>query len=127
MAFDLLLAHLFGDYIIQSHKMATRKSISSFWCAIHVLLYGIPFAFIPDITLLAWIIIVGTHFIIDRFSIAKYLIYFKNRLWEYQNLDECMSNFGYNKETPVWLSFFLYVVLDNTLHITINYYAYIYL
>ena len=38
-----LLCHLVGDYVLQNHAMASLKTKSSFWAAIHALLYTLPF------------------------------------------------------------------------------------
>jgi hypothetical protein len=44
---------------------------------------------------------------------------FKITYW-WHHWEDC-STTGYHKDTPAWLSFFLMVACDNTLHLCINY------
>lgn len=44
--FALLLAHLIGDFFLQSDKMATEKSSNSRVLLLHVFVYMMPFVFI---------------------------------------------------------------------------------
>lgn len=64
-----LLAHLVGDYVLQNHVMATRKTMSSVWAAIHVVCYTLPFLFLTR-SPAALAVIAGTHFLIDRYRLA---------------------------------------------------------
>lgn len=64
-----LIAHMIGDYILQSHRMATRKTTDWRWCLTHVVTYGLPFALIASPV--AWLIIVSTHFVLDHYALAK--------------------------------------------------------
>ena len=59
------VAHLVGDFILQNEWMATKKMQSSFVCAVHILLYLVPFLFCN----LHWwqIALIGAqHFVEDR-------------------------------------------------------------
>lgn len=76
---EQLLAHLVGDYILQSHYMATEKVRQSVAAAIHALCYTIPFLFLTRAPA-ALAVICGTHFVIDRFRLARYVVYAKNLL-----------------------------------------------
>lgn len=136
-----LILHLLGDYVLQSHDMALNKRTSSAWAFIHALTYSLPFLLIGSWTAVA--IIFGTHFLIDRFGLAAYLVYFKNQLfgaaamerfvkmeipdrpWEYEfdNWRECKKNGGYPPSTPPWLATWLTIVADNTLHLACNIFA----
>jgi len=124
--FPLLLAHLWGDYILQNDWMVRNKTSNSGACAVHVLMYGIPFLFIMDMTASAWLVIVITHFIIDRYRLARYVIYARNRCVDNYKLKDSDA-FGFRSGTPEHISFFVCVLVDNTLHLTINYLAYTYL
>lgn len=75
----VLVAHLFGDYVFQNQWMADHK-VKRLWPAIvHGFFYTLPFLFI---TLNPWslLIIFGTHVVIDRYRLAKYVVWFKNQL-----------------------------------------------
>ncbi len=115
---EQLLAHLFGDYILQSGKMAVEKSRSWGWAVFHVSLYILPFLLLTR-NPVALAIIGGTHLLIDRFSLAKYIMYFKgtepNDVFMYSN-GMVVPSFSGNL-------FLVYVVTDNSLHLIINYFA----
>ena len=118
-----LIAHLVGDYILQSHDMATKKTTSSFWTFYHAITYTLPFLFLTQ-NLIALGIICITHFFIDRFRLARYLVKFKNVLFGdvvTADKDEYNTPTGYPKETPAWLSTWLLIIADNTLHLLINF------
>ena len=114
---ETLLAHLFGDYIIQNNWMATKKTENSLEgylaCLIHVILYTIPFLLITTNPLHISIIFL-THFFIDKFRLAIYWIKFWNWNWE-------DGNFGFPASTPFALSIWLMIIIDNTFHLLINY------
>jgi cytochrome c oxidase subunit IV len=136
-----LLCHLLGDYILQSHWMATTKTTQRFACFCHVILYGVPF-FVIGASWSALFVIVSTHFLIDCFRLAKYICYAKNFIappntWFDSNCEgswskeSCSCQFhwancsatGFPSETPIWLSSWLLIIVDNTLHLIINYLA----
>lgn len=119
---EQLIFHLVGDYLTQTHWMAKNKVRSSVVATIHALVYSLPFLLIGSVW--AWGVIFTTHALIDRYSLAKYVIWFKNRCtpggvtwWEARH------NFGYPTEMPAWMAFWLYVAADNTMHLIINYTA----
>lgn len=70
-----LICHLLGDYCFQNHRMAARKTSSWLWAAIHVAFYMLPFLFLRP-SLLAFVVMAGTHLVIDRFRLAKYWVGF---------------------------------------------------
>jgi hypothetical protein len=116
-----LLAHLVGDYLIQSDWMATEKT-KRWWPAIaHAVTYGIPFAFLaPSIS--AWLVIVITHAVIDHYRLARHVVWVKNflgprRTW--RSWEECKAT-GYPADRPVWLTTWLMIIADNTIHLLIN-------
>lgn len=119
-----LIAHLFGDYVVQNHVMATRKTSSSLWAAVHVACYTVPFLFLTW-SPLALAIIAGTHFVIDRFALAGYWV----RFWGVGNpgtlLAALSGNLGCNLPDPAppFLAVWLTIIVDNTFHLVINHLA----
>ena len=123
-----LLLHLIGDYLLQSGWMAANKAKSHFAAFVHALVYSLPFILICP-SLNAWLVIFVTHFFIDRYSLAKRVAIVKNYLaprkhWP-KNGD--LSDFGYHKCTPEFLAMWLLIIIDNTLHLLINFVALKYL
>lgn len=146
-----LLCHLWGDYILQSDWMARNKRSNTFAAVIHALFYSV--CFIPLTAfhghmrngLWAFDVIYFTHFLIDRFGLARYLVWAKNFIapWRrrrtYPETLERLRNDGHISRSPVfekgeldllikeqkrsvrinWLT----IIADNTLHLTINYLA----
>jgi len=110
---DQFVAHLVGDYILQSHWMATEKTKRSSAAAIHAICYTLPFLLITQ-NPLALAIIVGTHFVIDRWRLARFLVWIKNGPWK------PLTATGYQDDVPAWLSVWLLIITDNTLHIICN-------
>lgn len=122
--FGMLLAHLCGDYVLQSDWMAQEKT-KKWWPAIaHALTYGLPFILVTH-SIIALAIIVITHAIIDHYRLARYVVWAKNFLapksywhpWE-----ECRAT-GYHQDRPLWMAVWLMIIADNTMHLAINYVA----
>ena len=108
---DQLLAHLIGDYWFQSHDMATKKINSIIWAFFHGVTYTIPFIFLTQ-DIFKLLIILITHVLIDRYRLANWIIKIKN------------FNFtgnGFPESVPAWLSVWLMIITDNTIHLLINY------
>lgn len=141
-----LILHLIGDYLTQSQWMADNKRRSSLAAGLHALCYSVPFLLLRP-SLLAFAVICGTHFLIDRFGLARYVVWFKNVLlgpifWKFLlseplcagdaklrfeelarwSWGACQST-GYPASVPPWLAVFLLIAADNTLHLIINYAA----
>jgi hypothetical protein len=76
---DQIVAHLVGDYILQSDWMANEKTKRSVAALAHALCYSLPFLFLRP-SLAAWAFIVATHFVIDRWRLARYVCWLKNLL-----------------------------------------------
>lgn len=73
-----LLLHLIGDYTLQSHWMAINKT-KAFWSAFcHATVYSLPFLLVGS--WLAVFVIWSTHLLIDRYRLARYVVWAKNRL-----------------------------------------------
>lgn len=117
----ILLAHLFGDYVFQSHWMAREKT-KRWWPAIaHALTYGLPYLVVTR-SPLALVVIVVTHAVIDRYRLARHVVWAKNLLAPkpYRRSWSACSATGYPPETPAWLATWLMIITDNTCHLAIN-------
>ena len=148
---EQLLVHLFGDFALQSDWMALNKSKRSIPCLVHVLIYTACFLLLTT----SWkaLLVIGvTHFLIDRFHTPlKRLIWLRNHLgptMEYPPFHWCNAT-GYYDDSPFnqckvqpvegetafkygqrryfFVTLWLYIVTDNLLHLTINYFALKYL
>lgn len=74
-----IICHLWGDYLFQSDWMASTKTKSSWPCFWHAVWYTTPFLVLTQ-SLWALAFIAGTHFVIDRFRLARYACWVKNWL-----------------------------------------------
>lgn len=115
---DQLLAHAIGDYILQSDWMAEGKTKSDTIAMIHALAYSLPFLFFnPSAPALG--VIFATHAIIDRYRLARYVVWAKNWLGPNRPWSECSAT-GYPPSKPAFLSVWLLIIADNIMHVTIN-------
>lgn len=142
-----LLAHAVGDYVIQSDWMATEKTKRHVPAAAHALSYALPFLLLRP-SLAALSVIVVTHFVIDRWRLARYLCWAKNFLAPvryvdvdyflnvkvpegYRQLGEsdlCSQNrpwsqcraTGYPAGKPDFMAVWLMIIADNIAHVIIN-------
>lgn len=115
------LAHLIGDYVVQSDWMATEKTSRHLPAAIHGATYAA--CFLPltrDWRALA--IIGGTHAVIDRYRLAKHVAWAKNQLAPARYRPPHTAT-GYSPEKPDWMGVWLMFIIDNTMHLLINHYA----
>ena len=124
-----LILHLIGDYLLQSDWMALNKTKCSKAAAAHAITYSLPFLILEP-SLAVFSVICITHFFIDRFRLARYVVYARNIVLQpkkYRNAwDDCRET-GYHKDVPQWLSIWLLVACDNTIHLLINWTALSYL
>jgi len=146
-----LILHLLGDYVTQSDWMAQNKTKSTYAALLHATTYSIPFALIASLNalLVIWI----THFFIDRYRLARYVVYAKNILfqpgliaavWKWRDVEDRYAVYshevaqvnlknrwkwtncattGYPSDSPAWMAVWLLIAADNTLHLAINYIA----
>jgi hypothetical protein len=120
---EQLLCHLVGDYIFQTDAMAQRKTKSSLWAIAHVLTYALPFLLITR-SPVALAAIIVTHFFIDRFRLARYVVAAKNSVTDWGNRDKFFATWtGYMESAPPWLATWLLIIADNTCHLWFNYVA----
>lgn len=119
-----LILHLLGDYVTQSDWMANEKTKQHGAALAHTVIYSLPFLLLrPSVS--AFLVILGTHFLIDRYRLARYVVYAKNwiaptRYW--YPWTQCSAT-GYHADRPTWLAVWLLIAADNTLHLAINHLA----
>lgn len=118
-----LVAHLLGDYVIQSHWMACEKT-KRWWPAIcHAASYTVPFT-VLTLDPVALAVIGGTHLVIDRYRLARHLCFAKNWLLApaaHRPQWSTASGTGYDPDrSPAGMAIALMIVADNTIHIAIN-------
>jgi hypothetical protein len=116
-----LLAHAFGDYVVQSDWMASEKTKRHYPAVAHALSYTACFLPITR-SLRALAVIGGTHFVIDRWRLARHVCWAKNQLAP-RAFRPPHTLTGYGVEKPDWLAFWLLIIADNTLHVAINRWA----
>lgn len=140
---DQLVAHAIGDYLVQSNWMANEKTKRSVAAFVHVVTYAACFwlyAKLPGVTFspswqaLTWI--AGTHFLIDRWRLARYIIWLKNMIapWRLVNStyflytnwntpwSACKAT-GYPNNVPPFMAVWLMIIADNILHALCNAFA----
>lgn len=114
---DQLVAHAVGDYILQSDWMANQKTKQTIAALIHATLYSLVFLlFRPSIT--AFTVILVSHFLIDRFRLARYVVWLKNQMKP--GTRQQLTATGYPDDAPFWLTVWLLIIADNILHVLIN-------
>lgn len=119
---EQLILHLFGDYISQTDWMAKNKTKRSDAAAAHALVYSLPFLLLAD-SAWAMFVICFTHFLIDRYRLARFVVFAKNKITSPSLSWSDASGTGYHKDDPAWLAVWLLIAADNTLHLIINYTA----
>jgi len=127
-----LLLHLWGDYILQSDWMAQNKTREHLPAFIHAALYSVGFLLLTR-SPIAMAVIFVTHFFIDRFRLARYVVWAKNWMspWGANLYWRNCSKTGYLDSDrlgpPAWMAVWLMIIADNILHLTINYFSLRYL
>jgi hypothetical protein len=118
---SLIIAHIIGDYFLQTRNMAFEKCNRT-WkgfnaCYFHCCIYTICICCaIHQISLIIFINIFLSHYIIDRYSLAdKFLRLINGRCsswyWNYIAPNDKMDNIQASFTAIV------YAVIDNTMHI----------
>lgn len=129
LLFWMIVAHFVGDYVLQSDWMAVGKLKRWLPAVTHGVVYGLPFLFITP-SPWALLVIAGTHIVIDRYRLARFLVWAKNqaapKAWRYPWSDGVAT--GYSaKTTPPHMADWLTIIFDNVIHIVINFLAVKYL
>lgn len=115
------LAHLLGDYVVQSDWMATQKTTSTLPGILHGASYAACFLPLTR-SVRALAVIGGTHYVIDRYRLARHLQWFTNQFAP-QEFRPGHTSTGIRESAPDWLAVWLLFITDNTMHMTINHYA----
>lgn len=117
---EQLLLHLIGDYVTQTDWMARTKLRTSFAALCHAVVYSLPFLLLsPSLTAIS--VIALSHFLIDRFRLARHVAFAKNKLTSWHlKWDDCSAS-GFPPEVPPGHAFWLMILIDNTMHLSINY------
>lgn len=116
-----LLAHLLGDYVIQTDHMAARKTEAHGPALLHAVTYTVPFLGLTR----RWqplAVIAGTHFAIDRWRLAKHVCWAKNQAGPAAYRPPHTAT-GYSPDKPDWMAVWLLIFADNTMHGLINQWA----
>lgn len=146
---DQLILHAIGDYVLQSDWMANEKTKASVAALAHAVTYTLPFTILTR-SAGALLVIFGTHFIIDRWRLARYVCWTKNFVqprFEWARPCKCgpqekcgpacgsqraivsmvrnypwseCSGTGYHKDRPAWMSIWLMIISDNVMHVLCN-------
>lgn len=121
MSEKALLAHLVGDYIVQTSWMAAEKTSRHLPALAHAATYTACFLPVTR-SKKALATISLTHYVIDRYRLAKHLVWAKNQLAPKEYRPPHTAT-GYDASTPDWLSVWLMIISDNTIHALINRWA----
>ena len=126
---NLLFGHIIGDYFLQNRLMSTTKNKDDFKgyvaCTIHCLIYTLSICIFTG----AWnplfiLLVFGSHFVIDKFSLADvWLKLIRGRSIKYYLEDD---NIDITEKHLIMRGSFtgiVYVVVDNTMHLLIMYYV----
>ena len=82
--------------------------------------YTLPFVSITT-NLAALAAICGSHFLIDRYRLARFVVWAKN------GMRGPVTATGYADDVPPWLSVWLLIAADNIIHVICNALAITYL
>ena len=123
------LCHRVGDYMLQSSWMANNKTNRWMPAIVHALVYFLPFLVVFHPSFAAALVMIGTHAVIDRYRLARYVSYanqFLSPPSAWKPWADCCAT-GYHKDTPPYIAFWLMIIVDNTMHLIINALALAYL
>ncbi len=115
------LAHLVGDYLLQTDWMATEKTKRWAPALAHAATYTAAHLVVTrDPWRLA--IIGSTHAVIDRYRLARHAVWAKNQLApkSFRSSWAESKATGYKPDRPDWLTVWLMIIADNTMHLIIN-------
>jgi hypothetical protein len=116
-----IVAHMMGDYVLQTDHMAQTKTGNTKTALAHGIVYALPFLAITR-NLKSLAVIAGTHALIDRYRLARYVVWAKNQLapkdFRYPLSEAGPTGYGLHRDPT--LSVVLMIAADNSLHLAIN-------
>jgi hypothetical protein len=114
-------AHFLGDYLLQTNWMAGEKTKRWSPAILHGITYTLPFLFITQ-NPLSLLIIAGTHAVIDRYRLARLLVWLKNQATpkRYRPSKADAFTTGDLPSMPAWLATWVMIWADNGTHMAIN-------
>jgi hypothetical protein len=115
----LALAHLLGDYVLQTHHQAQQKTRSWTHALTHAATYTAAHGALVTRDPLALAVIGGTHALIDRYRLARHVNWLKNQFAPREARPGHTAT-GYPAGTPDWLAVWLLIATDNTIHLLVN-------
>lgn len=130
LTLGILVAHLVGDYILQNGWMARRKLDSLLIALFHGFIQGVLLELVvvilrPETTfrvaITIFLVTAVTHGIIDRYRLIKPIIWAMNQIGDSYSWREGKRNNGHPMNTPAWMSTWLMIIADNTLHLVITF------
>lgn len=119
---EQLIAHGVGDYVLQSDWMAAEKTQRSLATLVHVALYTL--CFVPLTQSPSALLAIGaSHFVIDRWRLARHVGWLKNHLAPRSGWPppwaECSAT-GYAPDKPPWMAVWLMIIVDQVMHVACN-------
>lgn len=117
----LAIAHMVGDYVVQSDWMAQEKTSRWLPAVAHAASYAAAHLVVTrDPAALA--VIGGTHAVIDRYRLARHVVWAKNQLAPARHRYPWSEGkgTGYHQDRPPWMAVWLMIAADNTIHLAIN-------
>lgn len=117
-----LLAHLVGDYLLQTHYEASEKVNHWLPATTHAVKYTA--AFLPLTRNPKALATIGvTHLILDRYRLAKHVSWARNQGAPKACRPTDLTNAGSPDSVPTGLATALMFITDNTIHLLINEWA----
>jgi hypothetical protein len=117
-----LLAHLVGDYLLQTHYEAMEKTNHWLPAATHAGKYTA--AFVPLTRNPKALATIGlTHMVLDHYRLAKHVNFLRNQAVPKEYRSTNLANAGSPEMVPGGLAMALMIVTDNTIHMLINEWA----
>lgn len=119
----LLIGHCIGDYLLQTNKMAVNKIVPGiigvYWCTLHCVVYTLSIMFLINVyTVPVFLFIFLSHYPIDRWSFANYILKLKgNVLWK--DVPSITLDNENIRPSLAAHSFALYLITDNFIHLLI--------